>query len=70
LHSETKNLTELKKNSKETLFSFMAESKNEYQEGKNKFYWLSLKKLNFDKNELLWKVKNKSKVSININSYV
>ncbi len=48
----------------------MAESKNEYQEGKNKFYWLSLKKLNFDKNELLWKVKNKSKVSININSYV
>jgi hypothetical protein len=31
----------------------MAESKNEYQEGKNKFYWLSLKKLNFDKKKLL-----------------
>jgi hypothetical protein len=42
-----------KKNLKETLFSFMAESKNEYQEGKNKFYWLSLKKLNFDQSELL-----------------
>ena len=40
----------------------MAESKNEYQEGKNKFYWLSLKKLNFDQSELLWKVKKNQKL--------